>query len=748
MDELLIGYAVVNLLLILPAGGIVVTAVMASVRGRQRRARIAVGHEDGQLVFATAPEPRIPDEGPVDEVDTRPRSDPEPGPDPEPTTDPESRRRSRREWLTRFEDVVGRRWTTWTGVAALFAGAAFFVMYAIEHGWFGPTARVVMGATLGAVLIAAGERFIQRSMSALGKGLVGGGLAMIYLSIFAACALYSLLPASIAFGLMAIVAAGGIFLSIRHDALPISIISTACGFLVPIILDSGLDKRDAVFAYLMVLDAAVLAVALFKRWRALDITAFAGTWAVFAVWFFERYSPAQMWPGAGWLAGFFAIFLLIPFADHWRRRTEVTIERFIMTVLNATAVFALAVGMMGDLDADALGLFTLGMAGAYLALAFLTGRRIPFDRKSIFAFTALSISLATIATPILLDMNAVAVAWAVEAVLIAWLAYRYDYFPARVGAFIAMCLAVGKVLFTDAYPHGAGLAPFWAGEPHSFLNENLFTGLFVTAAAFAFAWIGKANAAIARTPDRVFDRICGLGGAYLGMFVASRELWIWGDLTGGSFEATAVFPAIWATGFALLAFAGEKMKSRSVRTGAFAALCAAAIMILVAFGQTHPEPYKLVFNVRFAAALSAVLAALGYSRLASNRVVTGWMYGVFAAGLLVLFSAESYLFFAETIADPTKAQWTAQMSLSIVWALYAAGALAIGFATRARPLRLAALGLFGATAIKLSLVDLADLRDGYRIISFIVLGVLMIGASYLYHRAEKRLKEGESADAA
>lgn len=747
MDELLIGFIVVNLLLILPAGGIVVTAVMASVRGRQRRARIAVGHEDGRLVFATAPEPRIPDEGPVDEVDTRLRSDPEPGPDPEPTTDLESRKRSRREWLTRFEDVVGRRWTTWTGVAALFAGAAFFVMYAIEHGWFGPTTRVVMGAALGSVLVGAGERFIRRSMSALGKGLIGGGLAIAYLSIFAAYTLYSLVPASLAFGLMALVAAGGIFLSIRHDALPISIISTACGILVPVFLDTGLDKRDALFAYLMVLDAAVLAVALFKRWRALDVTAFAGTWGVFAVWFTDHYSRAQMWQGTAWLAGFFALFLLIPFARHWRERTPVTVERFVMTVLNATAAFALAFGMMGDANDDALGLFTLGMAAGYLALAVFTGRRIPEDRKSIFAFSALSIALTTIATPILLDLNAVAVAWAVEAVLIAWLAYRYDYFPARVGAFAAMCLAAGKVIFTDAHPE-AGLAPFWHGEPHTFWNANLFTGLFVAAAAFAFAWIGKTNSDKARTPDRVFDRIAGLGGAYLGMFVASRELWIWGDLTGRSFEATAVLPAIWATGFALLAFAGEKMKSRSVRTGAFAALCAAAIMILVAFGQPHPEPYKLVFNVRFAAALSAVLAALGYSRLAWNRVVTGWMYGAFATGLLVLFSAESYLFFDETIADPTKAQWTAQMSLSIVWALYAAGALVIGFATRTRPLRLAALGLFGATAIKLSVVDLADLRDGYRIISFVVLGVLMIGASYLYHRAEKRLKEGESADAA
>jgi uncharacterized membrane protein len=37
------------------------------------------------------------------------------------------------------------------------------------------------------------------------------------------------------------------------------------------------------------------------------------------------------------------------------------------------------------------------------------------------------------------------------------------------------------------------------------------------------------------------------------------------------------------------------------------------------------------------------------------------------------------------------------------------------------------------------LVDMAKVHEVYRIVSFLVLGVLMIGASYLYHRVEKRL---------
>jgi uncharacterized membrane protein len=58
--------------------------------------------------------------------------------------------------------------------------------------------------------------------------------------------------------------------------------------------------------------------------------------------------------------------------------------------------------------------------------------------------------------------------------------------------------------------------------------------------------------------------------------------------------------------------------------------------------------------------------------------------------------------------------------------------------------RLCALALFGVTSLKLVIVDMANVRDIYRIISFLVLGLLMIGASYLYHRVEKFLEASSS----
>ncbi|MHC4591955.1 MAG: DUF2339 domain-containing protein, partial [Planctomycetota bacterium] len=102
----------------------------------------------------------------------------------------------------RLEEALGRRWMTWAGVLALFLAAAFFVKYAFDAGWIGPAARVILGIVAGIVLLAGGEIAVRRRMAALGQGLMGGGLAILYVPLFASFSLYHLVPQAIAFAAM------------------------------------------------------------------------------------------------------------------------------------------------------------------------------------------------------------------------------------------------------------------------------------------------------------------------------------------------------------------------------------------------------------------------------------------------------------------------------------------------------------------------------------------------------------------
>jgi uncharacterized membrane protein len=83
-------------------------------------------------------------------------------------------------------------------------------------------------------------------------------------------------------------------------------------------------------------------------------------------------------------------------------------------------------------------------------------------------------------------------------------------------------------------------------------------------------------------------------------------------------------------------------------------------------------------------------------------------------------------------------RWLGQMALSVLWTLYAAVLAAIGFVRRSAPVRWAALGLFAITVAKVMLVDSAQLRQLYRIVAFLVLGLVLLVVAWGYHKAFRR----------
>jgi hypothetical protein len=78
--------------------------------------------------------------------------------------------------------------------------------------------------------------------------------------------------------------------------------------------------------------------------------------------------------------------------------------------------------------------------------------------------------------------------------------------------------------------------------------------------------------------------------------------------------------------------------------------------------------------------------------------------------------------------------------VSILWTLYAAALTAIGFAKRFSSVRRLGLALFLITAIKV-LFDVWSLGELYRIISFIVFGLIALTASFVYVKYKDRLKD-------
>lgn len=105
------------------------------------------------------------------------------------------------------------------------------------------------------------------------------------------------------------------------------------------------------------------------------------------------------------------------------------------------------------------------------------------------------------------------------------------------------------------------------------------------------------------------------------------------------------------------------------------------------------------------------------------------VYGVWTLSLVV------WQAFAGPPASAT-VSWSAaqQLGLSLAWTLYAIVLISIGVWRDSSLVRWQALALFGLVILKAFLFDLSMLSLGYRIASFMALGLMLLGASFLYQR--------------
>jgi uncharacterized membrane protein len=99
-----------------------------------------------------------------------------------------------------------------------------------------------------------------------------------------------------------------------------------------------------------------------------------------------------------------------------------------------------------------------------------------------------------------------------------------------------------------------------------------------------------------------------------------------------------------------------------------------------------------------------------------------------------------------TFTDPRLAK---QVAFSIFWSVFAVSAVLAGFRFRTQGLRYFGLGLFAVTLLKVVLLDMSQVQTGYRVLSFLGLGLLLMGTSVLYGKLSPVLlrRRGEEVSA-
>lgn len=207
----------------------------------------------------------------------------------------------------------------------------------------------------------------------------------------------------------------------------------------------------------------------------------------------------------------------------------------------------------------------------------------------------------------------------------------------------------------------------------------------------------------------------------------------------------------WAVEGLAILWAGLEIQSVRLRAHAFSLFALAFFKLLIWDTPYGYRPaFTPVFNRYFLSSLAVIgcyIAAVYLFERAGNRKlvnerVTKLLIGLGAAlAFWILISIETHTYFIgrafaeKSVVDADHERWLGQMTLSVIWAAYAAALAAYGFVRRVAVIRWAALALFAMTVIKAMLVDIAQLQTLYRIIVFAVLGILLLLVSWGYHRA-------------
>lgn len=521
-----------------------------------------------------------------------------------------------------LEGTIGRLWFNRVGIFALLFGVAFFLKYAFENNWIGPSGRVALGLLAGIALVLWSERFRNKGNTLFSYSLKAVGIGTLYLSLWGAYQIYHLVPSAAAFIAMIAVTASTVTLALTQDAELLAAYAMVGGFGTPLLLSTGENHEIVLFSYVCLLDLAILAIAAFRPWRRLLWGSFAGTWILFTGWFAGYYSREQRPVTVAFAAAFFTIFAVVPLLtpltrSRWHQGFSVTLT--VLPLVNAAAFF-LALYAMYRQETLTLTWYALALAAGYLALTSGFKRRLDGEPDVVKLITLLHIAIAiafiTIAIPLKLNEHWITIGWLIESAVLLGISIPARANFLRYFAAATLVMGIFRLLLIDDFN----------------VTRLVFNARFAT---------------------------------YL--------------------VAIAVLAGIVA--------AGER------------------------FASGHEKPF-----VKFAAIALNLLALLALS-LEAHDFFARQMADLYRSNrLLGGFGPFQQLEFAQNFA------------YSAIWLAYGAGLMAFGFWKRSSFVRWQALVLIAVTIGKVFLFDSSSLGKGYRIVSFMALGVVLMAISYVYSR--------------
>ena len=164
------------------------------------------------------------------------------------------------------EQWIGQRGLLAVGVVALLMATGYLLKLSFERDWISPVMRCVGGALLGVGVGAIGWRLHPRYRT-YGAALIGCGSGIIYLSVWAACRLYEVIPPTTGIVGLALVSISLALIALAINVEALGVTAALGAFLAPVLLGREDANANLLLLYLASMAAGLGMVAARQRWR-------------------------------------------------------------------------------------------------------------------------------------------------------------------------------------------------------------------------------------------------------------------------------------------------------------------------------------------------------------------------------------------------------------------------------------------------------------------------------------------------
>jgi len=674
---------------------------------------------------------------------------------PVPPLTPEKPSRTREEW----EAFVGGKLLNRIGAFALILGVGFFLKYAFDNNWISETVRVLIGAFAGLSCLLIAHRTQSKGLRIFAQGLVGAGISILYLSVYASFNFYHLVPQWVAFVFMSFVTAITLGQGLWYNSFAVVIFGWAGGFLTPIMLSTGEANETGLFTYIILLDIAIIAILIKKgTWEIVELLTLGATWLMYAAWHGEFYTSDKLALTVFFISAFWVLFFALDVVRTIRPAPKIPVLRHLVSFLNLAFFYSTLYIIVNNEHHEWMAAVTILIAAIYFTTAQVLKKRtdeLEFTHAQSILTTVL---LIVIATSIQFNNYTTIMFWSLEAAGIIWYGLRKKLPYVWRSALLLFLVAGMKLLATKG---ALAFLPLEEFKPLLNLRALAFLVGSVSLAAGAMLFRPSQHSSTSLILSWLQSAACV--AFFIGISVELNDFFrlqqlnqtevVQSMLSFTRFMSLSVLWTAYSLPFVWLGLRSNKNPLFISGLGALLLGVALASIRGIAFDPVNL--FQPIVNVRaWAILLIAGTMVVQERILNTRRDANEWIPDVhrilriaLVLFILVLFTGETRDFFQKTLLSMRTSQDhqtlsdeilrlenLEQLSLSGVWLVYSVVLMIAGIWRKFSGFRIASIVLFGITILKIFIYDLSFLETLYRIFAFVGLGLILLGVSYMYQR--------------